>query len=112
MVLGFDFLLQPPFGGAIYRGGVDIDFFLGCYRVTRACCPPPPKPEPPRPILRALLAPSALFFFNSAELELERIQTRMAQKPMLWAEVGKSALFPRKQGGLSLWVSGPRPMDL
>jgi hypothetical protein len=25
------------------------------------------------------------------ELELERIQTRMIQKPLLWVEVGKSA---------------------
>ena len=37
----------------------------------------------------------------------------MTQKPMLWAEVDKSAWFPqRTAGGLSLWAAVPRPKDL
>ena len=68
--------------------------------------------------------------FSSPELDLELIQTRMTQKPLLWVEVGKSACvlegicglrlsLPARYDpqyplafGLSLWVSGPRPMDL
>jgi hypothetical protein len=65
------------------------------------------------------------------ELELELIQTRMIQKPLLWVEVGKNAcvlvgicelrIAPLSACsirpampltfGLSLWVPGPRPMD-
>ena len=42
---------------------------------------------------------------SELELELELIQTRMTQKPMLWVEVGKGALFPHVAGGPSLWVT-------
>ena len=68
--------------------------------------------------------------FEGVELELELIQTRMTQKRLLWAEVGKSACVlvgicglrlspPARYGplfpptfGLSLRVSGPRPINL
>jgi hypothetical protein len=38
------------------------------------------------------------------ELELELIQTHMAQKPLLWVEVGAHAVRKRSECGGVVWV--------
>ena len=50
---------------------------------------------------------------DNGQSELELIQTRMTQKPMLWAEVGKSAWFPHTENwGWVDFLSGRCSGDL
>jgi hypothetical protein len=76
------------------------------------CCKPRRHPSPSSPCTHLCLCRChrrqdhqlRYWFRRRLELELELIQTHMAQKPLLWGEVGAHAVCKRSECGGVVWA--------